>query len=375
VSGETAYNRTLLYNLHVEAGAKMVEFGGWLMPVQYRGILSEHRKVREATGVFDVSHMGRLFVTGADAGEFLNSVATNDVVDLAIGQVRYSLVCNREGGVKDDMLISRLDDEEYLLVPNAANRVKILQWLDEIRQDFRGGRADIDFQDRTLETIMIAVQGPTAAEVLQPLAGIDLTGLKPFQIARGPVMGAKGLVSRTGYTGGDGFEVVVSEEAGIRLWRRFMEEASYREIALAGLGARDTLRLEAGLPLYGQDLDEAINPLEAGLGRFVKMEKSDFIGRAALARVAENGPEMNVVGLQVEDGAIARHGAVVLAGGRVAGSVTSGGFSPTLQCSIAMALIAAETAKARTPLSVIVRGNAHLSHVVDLPFFHRRRRK
>lgn len=366
--------RTALCDLHLRAGAKMIGFGGWEMPVQYAGIVAEHRKVRESAGVFDVSHMGRLFLSGRDAGDFLQFTATNDVRSLSPGQALYTLVCNQDGGVRDDMLISRIGDE-YLMVPNASNHEKIVGWIGELLANFRGGGAQVVLADRTADTVMIAVQGPRAQEILQPYVEIDLNGVRFFRLGRTRVMGADGIVSRTGYTGEDGFEVILPNDAGIALWSRFVEVAASGTIALAGLGARDTLRLESGLPLYGHELSEEINPVEAGLARFVRDGEGDFVGREALVRIARAGSERRLVGLEIADGAIARQGTVVQSNGADVGLVSSGTFSPTLERSIAMAFVASEVANSRPPISVIVRGNTHPSQVVDLPFFHRRKRK
>lgn len=355
----------------------MVEFGGWLMPVQYTGIVAEHRQVRESAGAFDLSHMGRLQVRGALAGEFLQLAATNDVLRLVPMQVQYSLLCNRQGGVRDDILIYRLGPSEYLLVVNAANRLKVIGWLEEIEAELVGPRAaaDVVIEDRTLETVMIGVQGPGSRDVLQPMAGMPLDDLGYYRAANCSVMDAPALVSRTGYTGEDGFEVILPVEAGVRLWRRLGEVAESGAVALAGLGARDTLRLEAGMVLYGHELDEDINPMEAGLSRFVHLEKPRFVGREALKEVADSGPARLLVGLEIADGAIARQGTPVEAEGVEVGQITSGGYSPTLDRSIAMALVRSDVAHRRPPLAAVIRERAHEARIVELPFFHRRRRK
>ncbi|MHB0869830.1 MAG: glycine cleavage system aminomethyltransferase GcvT [Chloroflexota bacterium] len=404
MSEENGLRRTALYDLHRAAGAKMVGFGGWDMPVQYAGIIAEHKKVREAAGIFDLSHMGRVYLKGPGATHFLQALATNDVEKLAIGQVQYSMICNREGGVRDDILVYRLGargpgggaqgpalrtwagetpalpggtgDGDYLLVVNASNRLKVLGWMDEILGELRGrgGPVEVTIEDRTLETVMIGVQGPSSAALLQPLADLPLEGLRYYHGTPGRVMGAEGYLSRTGYTGEDGYEVILPEEAGRRLWQRLAEVASGGAVALAGLGARDTLRLEAGMPLYGHELGEGINPFEAGLGRYVKLEQPELVGREALLKVAESGPARRLVGLEVTDRAIARQGTPVVAGGSEVGQVTSGSYSPTLDRSIAMALVKPEVATDRPPLGVSVRGAVHPAQVVDLPFYHRRRK-
>ncbi|MGE5618535.1 MAG: glycine cleavage system aminomethyltransferase GcvT [Sphingomonadaceae bacterium] len=393
--------RTPLYDLHRAAGARMVGFGGWEMPVQYSGIVAEHRMVRESAGAFDLSHMGRVHVKGPDATRFLQTVTSNDVEKLAVGQVQYSLICNRQGGVRDDILVYRLGgesaaltpvnvpsgtftpserergDEGYLLVVNASNRVKVLGWMGELLDELRtrGGPADVAIEDRTLETVMIGVQGPSSMEVLQPLSYLPLGQLRYYHGAQGRVVGVEGYVSRTGYTGEDGFEVILPVEAGRRLWQKLSEAASSGAVALAGLGARDTLRLEAGMPLYGHELGEDVNPFEAGLGRYVKLEKAELVGRERLLELERSGPRRVLVGLEVTDRAIARQGTPVVVGGTQVGAVTSGSYSPTLERSIAMAFVEPEVALSRPPVEVSVRGTAHPARLVDLPFYSRKRKK
>ncbi len=365
--------RTALYELHREAGAKLIEFGGWMMPVQYSGIIAEHRKVREAAGAFDLSHMGRLYISGHDALAFLQLLVTNDVSKLAPMQVQYSPVCNRSGGVRDDILISRLGENEYLLVVNASNREKILGWIDEVAKGVGGGSMGFSLEDRTLDTVMIGVQGPLSERFLQPLTEVSLSDLRYYYLSAGPVLGVQGLVSRTGYTGEDGFEVILPAESGVRLWRELAQVASTGSMVLAGLGARDTLRLEAGMPLYGHELDETINPLEVRLGRFVRMEKGEFMGREALLQISQAGPRRRLVGLEIPDRAISRQGTAVLAGGAQVGQVTSGTFSPILDRSIAMALLETDKSSGETPLEVVVRGTTHSAGIVSLPFYRRPR--
>ncbi|MDA8218874.1 MAG: glycine cleavage system aminomethyltransferase GcvT [Dehalococcoidales bacterium] len=364
--------RTPLYGLHVAAKAKMIDFAGWQMPVQYTSIIEEHQKVRQAAGIFDISHMGRIYVSGKGAASLLQLALTNDVLSLAVGQSHYSLLCNPQGGIKDDVLVYRLAESEYLLVTNASNREKVLAWLGALKDERvrHNGFGETRWADRTLETAMIAVQGPASPEVLQPLTNANLAGLKYYRSEEGSFGAETGLISRTGYTGEDGFEVILPAEAGIRLWEQLAAEARAGKAALAGLGARDTLRLEAGLPLYGHELDESVNPYEVGLGRFVRPDKGAFVGRDALQRVAEAGPRRRLTGLTIPDGAIARQGTPVQLDGRVVGSVTSGNRSPSLRRSIAMALVETEVAE-RTGLSLVVRDKAHPAEVTALPFYRR----
>jgi aminomethyltransferase len=377
MSDKTEGRRTPLYDLHVSAGARMVDFGGWEMPVQYGGIISEHTAVREAAGAFDVSHMGRLMVSGADAEAFLQYAGTNDVTRLEDGQAQYSLLCNRDGGVRDDVLIYRLSETEYLVVVNASNREKILSWFDELGQELSGsagGPRNVAITDRTIETVMIGVQGPKAVEMMDPLTQGAAGQLGYYRARPVTLFGGEGLISRTGYTGEDGFEVILDIDPGRRLWQHLKELAGDGALALAGLGARDTLRLEAGLPLYGNELDETINPIEAGLSRLVKLSKGGFVGRDALSGIAASGASRRLIGLIVEDGAIARQGSRVEARGVDAGEVTSGSFAPTVGGSISMALLNSGVA-GDAGLQVVVRGQPHACRVVDLPFLERRKRK
>lgn len=368
--------RTALFDNHRAAGAKIVEFGGWEMPVRYTSILAEHRKVREAAGVFDLSHMGRIYVRGPEALAFVNRVATNDASSLAVGQVQYTLLCNEQGGVVDDILVSRLGEAELLLVVNASNRGKVLDWFDKrLAAELAGLRAGIEIEDRTRETVMIGVQGPEAAAVVQPLVELPLNQLKYYRAGPALCDGAEVLVSRTGYTGEDGFELILPVEAGIRVWERLASQAEAGGIALAGLGARDTLRMEAGMPLYGHEITEDVNPLEAGLGRFVRLDKGEFVGRAALEKVAEAGPARRLIGMELPDRAIARQGSPLKVEDREVGFVTSGSYSPTLDRSIAMALVGSEAAEAGSALSVLVRNSLHAVLVVEIPFFRRRKKK
>ena len=373
MTGKEQFKRSPLYELELAAGAKMVEFGGWEMPLQFSGIISEHNRVRQAAGVFDVSHMGRMHVTGPQAGPFLHHAVTNDVLGMAIGQARYSPLCDHDGGVLDDVLIYRLSENEYMVVVNAANRTKILEWFARLHSDgIPGGAGEMSFEDRTISTVMLGVQGTDSQELLQRLTDMPLDELRYYRATSGQVNGDEATVSRTGYTGEDGFELVLPADAGRRLWQRFQVWAADGALALAGLGARDTLRLEAGMPLYGHELSESINPLEAGLARFVRLEKPKFVGRDALARVAQVGPARTLVGLQLEDRAIARQGTPVQADHHEVGHVTSGGFSPTLDRSIAMALVESDAA-GNPDLQVAIRGRSHDAKVVDLPFYRRQR--
>ena len=360
-------HETALTDIHRGLGARLIEFGGWLMPVQYAGILEEHRAVRERAGLFDLSHMGELFVEGDDAGDALAAALVTDPRTLADGRAQYSMICAPDGGIIDDLIVYRLGPTRFLVVANAGNAPVVSE---ERAARLGAWRAVLD--DRSLATSLVASQGPRAAEVLAPLTGVDLAGLRYYAIAEGHVAGIPALVARTGYTGEDGFEVFVDWARGPEIWTALAEAGKDVPVTPAGLGARDTLRLEAGMPLYGNELDRATNPFDAGLGRVVKLEKpGDFVGREALARVARDGPSKRLVGLHVTGRGIARHGYPVLAGERRTGVVTSGTQSPTLGMPIAMAYVAPGDAEPGTLLSVEVREQPVSAEVVPLPFYKR----
>jgi aminomethyltransferase len=366
-AGTDQLHETALVDIHRALGAKLIEFGGWLMPVQYTGILDEHRAVRERAGLFDLSHMGELFVEGDDAGDALAAALVSDPRTLAAGRAQYSMICAPDGGVIDDLIVYRLGPERFLVVANASNAPVVSE---ELAGRLGGWRAVLD--DRSLVTSLVAIQGPRAAEVLAPLTDVDLGALRYYAIAEGHVAGLPALVARTGYTGEDGFEVFVDWDRGPEIWEALAAAGSDAGVIACGLGARDTLRLEAGMPLYGNELDRATNPFDAGLGRVVKLEKAgDFVGREALAKVAQEGPKKRLVGLSITGRGIARHGYPVLAGERRTGVVTSGTHSPTLGRPIAMAYVAPGDAEPGTILAVEVREQPVSAEVVPLPFYKR----
>ncbi|HUG30837.1 MAG TPA: glycine cleavage system aminomethyltransferase GcvT [Candidatus Limnocylindria bacterium] len=362
-------HETVLIEVHRSLGARLIEFGGWLMPVHYGGILEEHRAVRERAGLFDLSHMGELFVEGDDAADALAAALVSDPRALAVGRAQYSMICAPDGGVLDDLIVYRLAEERFLVVANASNAPVVSE---ELAARLVGWRAILD--DRSLATSLVAIQGPLAAGILTPLTDIDLEGLRYYAIAEGEVAGIPALVARTGYTGEDGFEVFVDWNRGADVWAALAEAGEAADVIACGLGARDTLRLEAGMPLYGNELDRQTNPFEAGLGRVVKLEKEgDFVGREALARVAATGPAKKLVGLSITGRGIARHGYPVLAGERRTGVVTSGTHSPTLGRPIAMAYVAPGDAEPGTILAVEVREQPVSAEVVQMPFYKRER--
>jgi aminomethyltransferase len=360
-------HETALIDVHRSLNARLIEFGGWLMPVQYSGILDEHRAVRERAGLFDLSHMGELFVEGDDAGDALAAALVSDPRTLAVGRAQYSMICAPDGGIIDDLIVYRLGPDRFLVVANASNAPVVSE---ELAARLERWRAVLD--DRSLVTSLVAIQGPRAAGILAPLTDIDLTALRYYAIAEGQVAGIPALVARTGYTGEDGFEVFVDWDRGPDIWNALAKAGKPHGVIACGLGARDTLRLEAGMPLYGNELDRATNPFEAGLGRVVKLEKpGDFVGREALARVAAAGPEKRLVGLAMTGRGIARHGYDVLVGDRPTGIVTSGTHSPTLGRPIAMAYVAPGDGEPGTLLAVQVRDQPVSAEVVALPFYKR----
>jgi glycine cleavage system T protein (aminomethyltransferase) len=358
---------TPLIERHRALGARLIDFAGWLMPVQYAGILEEHRAVRERAGLFDLSHMGELFVEGPEAGQALANALVSDPPALAVGRAHYSMICAPDGGILDDLIVYRLAEERFLVVANASNAQLVSDLLVERSEGFR---AILD--DRSLATALIAVQGPRSLDILAGLTDLDLGALRYYAITEGAVAGIDALVARTGYTGEDGFELFVENGRAVELWDTLLEAGAPQGLVPVGLGARDTLRLEAGMPLYGNDLDPTVTPYDAGLGRVVKLTKpGDFVGRAALERVAAEGPRRRLVGLVVRGRGIARHGYPVYAGERETGAVTSGAPSPTLGVPIAMAYVAPDDDEPGTMLAVGIR-DAHVpAEVVSLPFYRR----
>ena len=368
-AGSDQLHETALIDIHRALGARLIEFGGWLMPVQYTGILDEHRAVRERAGLFDLSHMGELFVEGDDAGDALAAALITDPRTLTVGRAQYSMMVAPDGGVIDDLIVYRLGTQRFLVVANASNAPVVSE---ELARRISGWRAILD--DRSLATSLVAIQGPLAAGILAQLTDIDLSALRYYAIAEGHVAAIPALVARTGYTGEDGFEVFVDRERGSEIWEALAALGKAADVIACGLGARDTLRLEAGMPLYGNELDRQTNPFDAGLGRVVKLEKpGDFVGRDALERVARDGPTKRLVGLVITGRGIARHGYPVDAGEQRTGVVTSGTHSPTLGKPIAMAYVAPGDGEPGTILNVEIREQPVSAEVVPLPFYKRER--
>ncbi|HXV60533.1 MAG TPA: glycine cleavage system aminomethyltransferase GcvT [Vicinamibacteria bacterium] len=353
--------RTPLYSLHRELGARIVDFAGWEMPVDYGGVVAEHMSVREEAGLFDVSHMGEFFVEGSDAEAFLQRLTPNDVSRLAIGQAQYSALTTERGTFVDDILVYRLDERRYLLVVNAANIEKDFSWIESRKT------GDVSLRDESDRYALLALQGPRAAALLEPLTDVDLGSMKYYRFARGKVLDEESLVSRTGYTGEDGFEIMLEASGAERVARGLLG----RGVAPVGLAARDTLRLEAKMALYGNDIDEEHTVLEADLGWIIKWQKGDFTGREALERQKERGVTRRLVGFEMIDRGIARHGHRVFVGGKSAETVTSGSFAPYLKKNIGLTYLPVESCEEGTEIEIDIRGRRAGARVAPTPFYKR----
>ena len=363
---DAALKRTPLYAAHAAAGGRMVPFAGWEMPVQYTGIIEEHLAVRGRAGLFDVSHMGEVDLAGPGALALAQQLVTNDVGRLAEGQALYTPMCTAEGGIIDDLLVYRLGADHFMLVLNAANTDEDLAW---IRQHAAGNTR---VTDRSAEIALLALQGPRAQQILQPLTRAAVAEIRYYWfLDKVEVAGRRALVSRTGYTGEDGFELYVRAEDAAPVWDALLEAGARLGLLPAGLGARDTLRLEAGLLLHGNDMDKTVTPLEVGLGWTVKLGKGEFIGADALGRQKREGVTRRLAGFTLRDRAIARHGFPIHRGGETVGRVTSGSFAPTLQQSVGLALVGASHAQPGEHLDVEIRGRDVEGTVTKLPFYKR----
>ncbi len=361
--------RTPLYEIHLALGARMVPFAGWEMPVQYHSILDEHRTVRSAVGLFDLSHMGELHVSGPQGLDFLRHAVISDPGALAPGQAQYSMLCTADGGIVDDLIIYRVDDG-YLVVCNAANREADVAHL---RGLLASTGMDAVLDDRSDRTALVAPQGPRAAELLKTLTDADIDGLGYYHCTPGVVAGIACLIARTGYTGEDGFELFCDPADAANLWHAVHDAGAPFGLKPCGLGSRDTLRLEAGMPLYGNELDRGTNPYEANMGRVVKLGKGPFHGSEALRRIHDAGPERRLVGLVMRDNAIPRHGYPVRCDGVEVGMVTSGTASATLGEKIAMAYLPVGRATIGAEVEVVIRERPYRAEQVALPFYRRPR--
>jgi aminomethyltransferase len=355
---------TPLLEEHVRLGAKMVPFAGFEMPIQYpSGITAEHRAVRTASGLFDVSHMGEFDIRGPQALDLVQRVTVNDASTVEIGRAQYSAMCREDGGILDDLLVYRFRDR-WMLVVNAANRERDLAWVLS-----HGERLDVAVEDRSDAIALIAVQGPYAREAVRGVTDAPVDGIGHYRFIEEGVTGADAVISATGYTGEDGFELYVEADAAPTVWRALLEAGEGEGPKPCGLGARDSLRLEMGYPLYGNDLDEEHTPLEAGLGWMTKLDKEDFVGRDALVRQSEAGVERRLVGLVLGERGFPRAGYGVFFGDRLVGRVTSGVLSPTLGVGIAMAYVPTESASPGSELAVEIRGKRLPATVVKPPFY------
>lgn len=355
---------TPLHEIHVSTGGRMVPFSGWDMPVQYSGILDEAKAVRGSTGIFDVSHMGRVFISGPGAGAFLSSIFSGDVTTLRVGRAKYGVTCDENGGIIDDNIAYRLGDDRYLFIPNAGNRDVIAEWLAKWAPT--DGSVEID--DATDRLAMIAVQGPTAIATLSKLTNDDLSKIRPFRIVSVDIGGERVLAARTGYTGEDGFEIMPSTDAVVAIWNSLVTAGA----TPCGLGSRDVLRLEAGLLLHGNDMDTSVNPYEAGLEKFVDPDRDDYLPGAALRAIRDHGPERKLVAFDMVGRGIPRHGYGITDGDKKIGEVTSGSVSPTLDKNIGLGYVPIGFSAPGTTLYIDVRGRSTEAVVTILPFYSRR---
>ncbi|HEX9160652.1 MAG TPA: glycine cleavage system aminomethyltransferase GcvT [Thermoanaerobaculia bacterium] len=361
---DSPLKKTPLNDLEKELGGKMVDFGGWELPVQYSGILDEHEAVRTKVGIFDVSHMGEITVRGGKASELLQKATCNDVSKLEDGRAHYNGLLYPTAGFVDDILIYRNSSNDYFVVVNASNSDKDFEWLSECAKGM-----DVEVKNVSADYAQLAIQGPDAQRILQPLTDVDLAPMKYYRFAKGKVDGAPAIVSRTGYTGEDGFEVYVAPGHGSRIMRKLVDAGAKP----CGLGARDTLRLEAKMALYGNDIDHSTTPLEADLGWIVKLDKGDFMGRDVLERERAEGPRRKLVGFEMVDRGIARHGYPVIDGKEEIGVVTSGTHSPTLKKAIGLAYLPLDKSAQGSEFTVLIRGKETRARVVPTPFYKRPR--
>lgn len=359
--------RTAFYDIHQMLGAKIVEFGGYEMPVQYSGILEEHKRVRESVGIFDVSHMGEVEVWGRDALSFLQKITINDVSKLHEGRVQYSAMCYEDGGIVDDLLVYHMGDH-YMLVINAANTAKDLEWIHS-----RAG-GDVKVKNRSDDISLLAVQGPKSLQTLQKLTQLNLSSIEYYHFVRHKLAGVDMIISRTGYTGELGFELYFPADVptGERVWNAIMDAGKEFHIAPIGLGARDTLRLEMGFCLYGHDIDQTTNPLEAGLGWITKLDKGEFIGSSAIRTVKQRGLKRKLIGFTLNDKAVPRQGYPMQFKGTSIGTVTSGMFSPILERGLGMGYVGVDHAKVGSPIEVVIRNKEVSGSVAALPFISKK---
>ena len=354
--------RTPFFDIHQKAGGKIVPFGGYEMPVQYAGIMEEHKTVRNAVGVFDVSHMGEFFAAGAQALPFLQKITVNDVSKLTPGKAQYSAMCYEDGGIVDDLLIYMLAENSYMIVVNASNIDKDWEWMK------KHCPSEVTFENKSDGTALLAVQGPKSLLTMQKLTSADLSSIPYYHFVQGNLAGIDMIISRTGYTGELGFEIYFDVRHGEKIWNAIFDAGKEFGIAPIGLGARDTLRLEMGYCLYGNDIDQTTNPIEGGLGWITKLAKGEFIAKPVLERTKADGPKRKLVGMMLHEKAVPRHGYPLMASGASVGVVTSGTFSPTLEKGIAMGYVNAAHASIGSKIQIDVRGKFIDATIVALPF-------
>ncbi len=363
--------KTSLFNAHEKYGGKVVDYSGWALPVQFEGIIAEHEAVRNAAGLFDVSHMGEVEVKGNEATEFIQNLVTNDITVLNEFQVQYNFMCYPSGGVVDDLLVYKFNNNDYLLVINAGNVDKDYAWMVENSKGF-----DVGLKNISDDISEMALQGPKAQEILQELTDTDLSEIGFFYSKKDVnVAGANCLISRTGYTGEDGFEIYLSHDKAENVWDKIMEAGKSKGIKPVGLGARDTLRFEASLPLYGNEISQDITPLEAGLGFFVKLNKDNFIGKDALVKQKEEGLKRKLIGFEMVDNGIPRHGYDILVDGKVIGFVTTGYASPTLKKNIGLAIVDAEYSPLDSFINIQVRKRVLKARIISKRFYQKQYKK
>lgn len=362
--------KTPLHQWHLDHQGRMVEFAGWSMPVQYTSIIEEHQQTRNSIGMFDVSHMGRLYFSGTNVAEFLDGLTTRRIAGVECGKIRYSLMTNDSGGILDDVLVYHLPDLNgnpfHMMVVNASNRCKIVNWINE-----RKSGTDLQIDDRTETSAMIAVQGPLANEAVKKLSEVDPDSLMYYTGTTTRICGKETILSRTGYTGEDGCEIMLAGEDSQDVWNEVFKLAAATGGGASGLAARDTLRLEAGMPLYGHELNEATNPAQTDLKFAIQMKGREFVGRSSIAEARKNSELWLRTGLELEGRRAAREDCKVFHGEQAVGVVTSGSYTPTLQKSISMAYIHPEHRQLGTELSVDIRGKLHQAKVVQVPFYQR----
>lgn len=358
--------RTPLYDDHIRLGARMVEFAGWELPVMYSGVIDEHKAVRNSAGIFDVSHMGQIEVTGKGATDYVQYLTTNDARKLVDGQAQYSILCRAGGGVVDDVIVYRISEDKYVIVVNAINAEKDLDWLKS------QAKGDVKLEDISTQHAMIAFQGPKSSEILAELTDADLPSIRHYHFHEGRIADEKCIIARTGYTGEDGFEIFAPPSGVTGVWQAILEKGKPRGVLPAGLGARDTLRTEMRYSLYGHEITEETNPLEAGLGWVVKLKNGDdFIGKEAIRRIKEEGLPRTLVGFKMEESGIPRQGYPITIAGREVGVVTSGTMSPSMGEAIGIGFVPTEAREIGTEICIDIRGRSRKAIVVETPFYRK----